>query len=109
MVVGAVNFDPYGQLENVDLGKPTEEEVPGMFITIINIVLGLLALITVVLIIYSGVMYMFSGGDQEKIGKAKKLLFATIIGLLIIMMAWGITLYVVSNLNTVTTNSYETP
>ena len=106
IVVSAVQFDPFGQLQNVDLGKPTEDEVPGMFVLIINIVLGFLTLIAVTLIIVSGFLYMLSGGDTEKITKAKKLLYGTIIGLFIVMMAWGITLYVINQLNVVTMDPY---
>lgn len=103
----AVNFDPYGQIENVDLGQPEEDEVPSMVVTVINIILSFLALIAVVLIIYGGFTYMLSGGNPEKMKKARDILIATAIGLIIVLAAWGITIYLVNEFSIVTTGAYE--
>lgn len=40
------------------------------------------------LIIFSGGTLMFSSGDPGKIGQGKKILFSTVIGLIIIFSAW---------------------
>ncbi|MCX6740627.1 MAG: IPT/TIG domain-containing protein [Candidatus Parcubacteria bacterium] len=65
---------------------------------IINALLGLLGLIAVVLIIYGGVLYMTAHGEQEKVQKAKKLLIAALIGLVIVIMAFSIANFVFSAL-----------
>jgi hypothetical protein len=61
---------------------------------IIKIALGFLGIVVVVLIMYGGFMYMTAGGDSEKIDKGKKILINSVIGLVIIMSAYGITDYI---------------
>ncbi len=50
------------------------------------------------LIIYGGFLWMTSGGQAEKISKAKKVLVNAVIGMVIIMSAWAITTFVISSL-----------
>lgn len=72
---------------------------------IIQIVLSFLGVIILVLMIYAGFLYMTSGGDQEKISKAKRILQNAAIGLLITLSAWGITTFVLSRLYGATTGN----
>lgn len=103
----AVGFDPYGAAVNVDLGQPAPGESQDVVINILNIVLGILALLAVVIIIIAGFYYMFSGGVPDKVKKAKDILFGAIIGLAIILASWGITVYVIKKLDVVTTYSSD--
>lgn len=84
---------------DVDLGTSSPED---MVISIINWVLGLLALIAVVLIIIGGFMWMTAGGNEEKVGKAKKILISAVIGLVIILAAWGLSVYAINILSDTT-------
>ena len=81
------------------LGSATPEEI---IETLLNWVLGFLALVAVILILVGGFMWMTSGGGEEKVKKAKKLLYSALIGLVIIMAAWGLTLYAFSILGSAT-------
>lgn len=65
---------------------------------IIQVALGFLGVIAVGLIIYAGFLWMTSGGDEDKIGQAKKILRNAIIGLVIILMSWAITTFLISRL-----------
>lgn len=65
---------------------------------IINIALGFLGIIAVVIILLGGFKWMTAGGNEEKTGEARKLIFAGIIGLIIILAAWGIASFVINNL-----------
>ncbi len=65
---------------------------------IINVALGFLGIIAVVIVLMGGFKYMISGGNEEKVGEAKKLIVSGIIGLAIILSAWAITSFVVSRL-----------
>lgn len=69
---------------------------------IIKIVLSLLGLLAVVLIIVGGFQWMASGGNEEKIKGAKKLMGSALIGLIIIILAYAVATFVVSNLSNVT-------
>lgn len=74
-------------------------------INLITWVLGILALIAVVLILIGGFKWMTSAGNEEKAEGGKKVIISAIIGLLIVMAAWGISLYAVSILAGVTGTS----
>lgn len=69
-------------------------------VNIVNLVLGFLGLIAVVIILIGGFKWMTAGGNDEKVGEAKKLLIAGLIGLVIILLAWGIATWVISTLQT---------
>lgn len=65
-------------------------------VQIINVILGFLGIICVSLLVYAGFMWMTSGGSDDKIETAKKIIWATVIGLIIILSAWSITTFVLS-------------
>jgi hypothetical protein len=52
----------------------------------------------VILIIFSGIRYITSGGDAGRIGSAKNTLINAIVGLVIIVLARVIVVYVVSKI-----------
>lgn len=65
---------------------------------IINVALGFLGIIAVVIVLVGGFKYMVSGGNEDKTTEAKNLIVSGIIGLAIILSAWAITSFVISNL-----------
>lgn len=65
---------------------------------IINILLSLLGMITVIIIVYAGFLWMTGGGNQEQVTKAKGMLSAAVIGLFIIFTAWSISTFVLKRL-----------
>ncbi|MFH1291906.1 MAG: Ig-like domain-containing protein [bacterium] len=65
---------------------------------IIRVALSLLGIITVILMMYGGYMWMTAGGNEEQIGKSKKILINAVIGLLIILSAYSIVLFVMKML-----------
>ena len=65
---------------------------------IIKIVLSFLGVIFIVLIIYAGFLWMLSAGNEERISKAKSIIISAIIGVAIILAAYAITQFVISNL-----------
>jgi len=68
---------------------------------IINVFLGFLGVIAIILVIYAGWLWMTSGGDPAKIDKAKSVLKSAVIGLVIILSSWGITLFLLNRLDEV--------
>jgi hypothetical protein len=57
-------------------------------IDIINIVLGFVGLIFLIMVIISGIQWMISGGNEEKVASAKKRLINSTIGVAIILCAY---------------------
>lgn len=80
---------------NINLGSNTPIQI---IVKIIQIFLGFLALLTVIIIIYGGFLWTTSGGNEEKISRAKKLLKNAVIGILIILSSWGIASYILKTL-----------
>lgn len=70
--------------------------------TIINGVLTILGVVAVALIIYGGFVWMTAGGNEENVKKARGILKAAVIGLIIILASYGITLYVFSVIESAT-------
>lgn len=64
---------------------------------LINVALGFLGIISVVIVLMGGFKYMVSGGSTEKTDEARKYIISGIIGLAIILSAWAITTFVLSN------------
>lgn len=69
--------------------------------TVIRAFIGLLGIIFVILIVYSGYNWMTAAGDAAKITKAKDTITRAIIGLIIVLAAYSITYFVFSNLDSV--------
>ena len=65
---------------------------------IINVALGFLGIIAVVIVLLGGFKYMIAGGAADKTEEARKLIVSGIIGLAIILSAWAITSFVITNL-----------
>lgn len=70
---------------------------------IIRAALGFLGVIAVVIILFGGFKWMTAGGNEEKVGEAKKLIIAGIIGLAIILSAYAIASFVIRELVGATT------
>lgn len=76
------------------LGNPAEKDPRDIAASIINIVFGFLGLLAVSLTLYAGYIWMTSQGNPEKIEKAKDILKNAAIGLLIILSAYAIVLFI---------------
>ena len=72
--------------------------------SIIQIALGFLGIIAVVIILIGGFKWMTAAGNEEGVSSAQKILVAGVIGLVIILAAWGIANFVLNSLLTATNN-----
>src|SRR3989339_805425 len=61
---------------------------------VINITLGFLGIIALGLIVYAGFLWMTAEGNEQQIENAKKILIGGVIGLVIILSAFGIAVFV---------------
>jgi len=69
-------------------------------IRIIQWVLGFLGLVAVIMILIGGFQWMTAGGNEEKVASAKKIISAAVIGLIVVLLAWAIVTFVVSQTST---------
>lgn len=102
---GAMAQDNFlsSELENVGnaafggTGTPATD-LPTAIGNVINVILGFLGVVLLVIVIYGGFLYMTSGGSEDKAKKGVKWIINGIIGLVIILLAYAITDFVVGNL-----------
>jgi len=70
--------------------------------SVIRVLLGFLGIIAIVIILYGGFTWLISAGNEEKVGQAKKILSAGIIGLIIIFVSYALAQFVVTQIMTAT-------
>ena len=89
-----------GQVQDfgTKVGYGTSGNLGDLAALIINALLGLLGLLFFLLIIYGGYLYMTSAGKDEQIKRAKSLITAAVIGLLIVLVSYALTIFIFKNL-----------
>ena len=96
-----VVFDPKNEIKeatNLPSASP-----PSIVINVMQWVLGFLGLISVIMIIWGGFTWMTAAGNEEKIKKAKEVLKAAIIGLIVILLSYSIVAFIFSQSDEFTT------
>ena len=86
--------------DKTGLGNSDPREIAAR---VINILLGFLGIIAVILILVGGFMWMTAAGNDDKVASAKKVMVAGVIGLVIVLAAFGIAKFVVNALMEATT------
>jgi hypothetical protein len=58
--------------------------------TIANILIAVVAIVAVIFIVIGGLQYVISGGDEERVKKARDYLIYGIVGLVVALLAFGV-------------------
>jgi len=74
------------------------EDPRQMAANVVNILLGFLGIIAVLIILFGGFKWMTAAGNEDQVGQAKKMIAAGVIGLIIILMAFGLAQFVIDAL-----------
>ncbi|MFA5022276.1 MAG: pilin [Patescibacteria group bacterium] len=105
-VIFAMTAMPVLALETgIDYGTYTglgTKDIRQGIMNVVNVLLGFLGILAIVIILWGGFRWLTSGGNEEKVGEAKKIITAGIIGLVIIFTAYAIASFVISQLLTAT-------
>lgn len=91
----------FGEEDLTAIGTTTGLEntsVQGIVGNIIKSIIGLFGIVATAFIVYGGILWMTSGGEEEKVKKAKKLMISGIVGMVIIVSAYAVTSYLMNNL-----------
>lgn len=70
---------------------------------IIRVAMGLLGIVAVVIVLLGGFTWMTAGGNEEKVAEAKKFIYSGVIGIAIILSAYAIASFVITQLVAATT------
>lgn len=82
------------------LGDSQEDDLIGLVTTIVQWILSFLGILAVLVILWGGFKWMTAGGDDDKVGEAKKLIINGIIGLIIVLSAYAIATFVFAEVET---------
>ena len=86
--------------EQIGLGG---QDIRTTIASIIRTAMGLLGIVAVVVILIGGFTWMTAGGNDDKVGEAKKWIFSGIIGLVIILSAYALASFIINQLVSATT------
>lgn len=81
------------QIIEEPLGLPSTD-IRLIIANVIRVALGLVGIVLLVIIIYAGFLWMTAGGNEDQIGKSKKILVNAVIGLAIMLSAYAIVFFV---------------
>jgi hypothetical protein len=79
-------------------GISTDPTITSIIGTVISAALGMLGVIFLGLVIYGGILWMTSEGEEAKVEKARKIITDSIIGLIVVMAAYAISFFIFSAL-----------
>lgn len=110
MTVSAGNlsnaFDSSGKLESMagsdGMGYNIQTDSDKLIGAIIKAFLSVLGIIFLVLMLYGGYLWMTDRGNDDSVKKAKNVIQAAVIGLIIVLISYSITYFVISNLGSAT-------
>lgn len=66
---------------------------------LIQVALGFVGVIFVILMIYGGYLWMTARGNEEQVGKAQNIIRESLIGVIVIFIAYFVTAFVVVTLS----------
>ena len=81
--------------ETVEITPPIRKEIaeappPVVIGKVVEWIMGVIGALAVLMIVYGGLQYIFSGGDERQVRQAKGILLWSIVGLLISVFAYVI-------------------
>jgi hypothetical protein len=103
--VALAQTDVSGFFGDTDFSGTTglgDEDLPTTIAILIKTAMSFLGIVAVVIILIGGFMWMTAAGNDDRVKKAKQILGAGVIGLVIIMAAYAIAAFVLGQLTTAT-------
>lgn len=79
-------------------GADGGQDVDSLIQTVVNVMFFILGAIAVIMIIWSGIRYVTSAGNQTAVVSAKNTLIYAVVGLIVAMLAYAIVSFIVGTL-----------
>lgn len=78
----------------VDGGGGSNQNLPDIITTIINVMLFIAAALAVIMIIYGGIRYITAHGDEKQVKVAKDTIVYSVVGLIIAIIAYALVTFI---------------
>lgn len=88
------NVPGYSDID--DVVGPAHVTVRDVLLGAINWGASIVAVVAILMIVISGIMWAISSGDQDRVDKARRWLLGAILGLIIALAAWAIVYVIVT-------------
>lgn len=72
--------------------------------TVIKTLLSFLGVLFLILMVYGGFLWMTARGNDDQVKKSRDLIIAAVIGLIIVLISYAISIFVISSLTDSTLN-----
>ncbi len=89
-VAGASFLSDSDNLKAVSDATGGEGDLKVLVLKILNFFLTFLGILAVIMVVYGGVTYVTSAGNDEAIGNAKKIIMYAVVGLIVILLSFAI-------------------
>ncbi len=84
-------FAAYNAAAEVNFANPTTTNTTEELVTsIVNWLLGITSAVVIIFLVYGGIMYITSSGDENQIEKSKKIINYAIIGLFLVLISYSV-------------------
>lgn len=77
-------------------GGDTKDTSGTLITKLINVMLFIIGVLSVIMIIYGGIIYVISAGDSGRVSKAKNTIMYAIVGLIVALLAYAIVNFVIT-------------
>ncbi|MDO4684870.1 MAG: hypothetical protein Q4B06_04185 [Candidatus Saccharibacteria bacterium] len=95
---GGAKQQVLGGLQSVDNNNTTADTLPEGIKSVINMMLFIAGAVAVIMIIIGGIRFVTSNGDASSVTAARHTILYAVIGLIVIILAYAIVNFVVSNI-----------
>jgi len=99
-------LEDLGQASGYETSGISQTTISSIAGTAVSVFLSILGIIFIVLMLYGGYLWMMARGNEEQLTKAKELIQAAVIGLIIIVAAYAISFFI---FNWLTPRTLTTP
>lgn len=98
-----------GQIGMTEIGSaygdnPETEDIRYKVVKIINLILSFLGILCLILIVFAGFKWMTAGGSEDQVKSAQAILKNAVIGLVIILLSWSVTIFIMARMNSIAKN-----
>lgn len=77
---------------------PTNVDVLEMIANIADVLFWILLAISIVFIVYAGILFVTAAGSAEKVEQARHIILYAVIGIIVALLAYGIRAFLLSQL-----------